>query len=103
MCISIRSNTDITKLIKERISLFDPFECVYLFGSSLNPNMTPNDIDILVVYSRYSSKIVYALNNISDELGKASGLNIDLTALSIEEEKSTRFLNKVKPHYLKLK
>ena len=98
-----KSSNDIPKLIKEHISLFDSFEYVYLFGSSLDPNMTHNDIDILTIYAKYSSKIGYDLKRISDELGKATGLYIDLTALSIEEEKDIHFLEKIKHHYLKLK
>ncbi len=31
------------------------------------------------------------------------GIAIDLTVLSVEEEKDTQFLNRIKPHVLKLK
>ena len=40
---------------------------------------------------------------ILDELEKASGLPVDLTVLSVEEEKDTTFLEKIKPYYLKIK
>lgn len=103
MNILTRSSNDIPGLVKEHISLFDSFKCVYLFGSSLDPNKIHNDIDILAIYIKYSIKIGYELKKISDELGRASGLYVDLTALSTEEEKDTHFLEKIKPHYLKLK
>ena len=85
------------------MSLFDSFECVYLFGSALRPGGSFNDIDILVIYKEYSSKIGNDLKLISDELEKATDCPIDLTALSIEEEKDTAFLEKIKPSYVKLK
>lgn len=83
--------------------LFVSFKHVYLFGSALSSDIPHNDIDILVIYTEYSSKISNDLKSISDELAKASELPIDLTALSIEEEEDTAFLEKIKPHYLKLK
>lgn len=97
------SNKDIPELIKEYMALFDSFDYVYLFGSALNLSDAYNDIDILTIYTGYSIEIGNDLKLISEELGKASGIFIDLTALSIEEERETAFLEKIKPHYLKLK
>lgn len=97
------SNKNIPELIKEYIALFDSFDHVYLFGSALNLSDSYNDIDILTIYTGYSIEIGNGLRLISEELGKASGMLIDLTALSIEEERETAFLEKIKPHYLKLK
>ncbi len=99
----ISSNGSIVGLIKEYISLFDPFIHVYLFGSVVKLCIVHNDIDILIIYSEYSSKIENALRVISDELEKASGLPVDLTVLSIEEERDIAFLEKIKPHYLEMK
>lgn len=103
MNILTKLSNDIPELIRKHIDLFDSFKHVYLFGSSLDPNTTYNDIDILTIYTRYSSKIHNDLSIISNELEKASGVSIDLTALSIEEERETAFLERIKPHYLKLK
>lgn len=94
---------DIPELIKKHIALFHSFDHVYLFGSTLDSSMLHNDIDILIIYKEYSKEINNDLKLISDELGKASGMFIDLTALSIEEEIDTAFLEKIKPHYLQLK
>lgn len=103
MSISMNLNNSIPELIRMYMPLFVSFKHVYLFGSVLNSDLPHNDIDILVIYTEYSSKIGNDLRLISDELAKASELPIDLTALSVEEEKDTAFLEKIKPHYLKLK
>lgn len=99
----MRLKNSILGLIKEHIALFDPFKYVYLFGSVIYPNIPHNDIDILIIYAKYSDKIENTLQVISDELGKASGLLVDLTALSVEEERDIAFLERIKPHYIKIK
>ena len=83
--------------------LFAPFKHVYLFGSALNPNIPHNDIDILVIYTEYSKKLSSELELICIKLEKACGLPVDLTVLSVEEVTDTAFLERIKPHYLKLK
>lgn len=103
MNISTISSNDIIKLIKQHIDLFDSFEHLYLFGSALDSNTIIHDIDLFIIYTEFSSKIDNDLKLIADILEKASGLPIDLTALSIEEEKDVEFLKKITPHYLKLK
>lgn len=99
----MRSKNSILGLIKEHVALFDPFKYVYLFGSVIDPNIAHNDIDILIIYAKYSDEIENTLQVISDELEKASGLLVDLTALSIEEERDIAFLERIKPHYLRIK
>lgn len=94
---------DIPKLVSEHIDLFDSFENVYLLGSILKPEMVHSDIDILAIYINYSNRINNDILMILDELEKASGLPVDLTVLSVEEEKDTTFLEKIKPYYLKIK
>lgn len=99
----MRSKNSILGLIKEHVALFDPFKYVYLFGSVIDPNIAHNDIDILIIYAKYSDEIENTLQVISDELEKASGLLVDLTALSIEEERDIAFLERIKPHYIRIK
>ena len=99
----MKLNRNIPKLIKKHIELFDSFEQVYIFGSSLLNAAFYNDIDILVIYAEYSSKINNDLKLISNKLEEVSGVFIDLTALSIEEEKDTLILEKIKYNCLKLK
>ena len=103
MDIFIELKNNILKLIQEQISLFDPFESVYLFGSAINPNRIHHDIDILVIYTIYSQEIENSLQKVSDKLGEIIDLPIDLTALSVQEEQDTAFLKKIEPHYLKIK
>ena len=103
MNTSTNLGKDISKLVREYMVLFDSFEHVYLFGSVLKSEKIYNDIDILVIYIKYSNRINNDILTISDELEKASGLPVDLTVLSVEEEKDTAFLEKIKPHYLKIK
>lgn len=99
----MRYKNNILELIKEHSALFDSFKHVYLFGSTMYPNIDHNDIDILIIYAKYSDEIEDMVNVISDELEKASGLLVDLTVLSIEEERETAFIKKIEPHYFKIK
>lgn len=106
MSISMRSsklNNDIVESVRKHIKPFDSFNHVYLFGSTLDSTTTNNDIDILVIYTEYSSDFGNDLMLFSNELEKECGMIVDITALSIEEEKEIKFLKRIKPHYLKLK
>ena len=94
---------NISHLINHRITLFNSFENIYLFGSILSIEKIPNDIDILLIYSEYSSKIINDLNIICSVFANLSDLPIDLTVLSVEEEKDTKFLRRLNSKYLKLK
>lgn len=95
-------NNDVSDYIKRNISLFDCFEQVYLFGSILKSNKTPNDIDILLIYSEYSNPILNKLKFICSALENVFGLPVDLTVLSAAEERETKFLKRILP-YLKIK
>lgn len=101
--MNLNTTDNISQLIKQHIKLFDYFNNVYLFGSILNINKIPNDIDILLIYSEYSNKIINDLNIICFVLEELSGMSVDLTVLSVEEEKDTEFLKKINLAYMKLK
>jgi predicted nucleotidyltransferase len=94
---------NISHLISQHIKLFNSFKNIYLFGSILNIEKTPNDIDILLIYSEYSNNIINDLNIICSVFANLSELPIDLTVLSVEEEKNTTFLKRLNSKYLKLK
>lgn len=98
----MKSKNNILELLKEQISLFDPFESAYLFGSAINPNLIHHDIDILIIYTKYSQEIENSLQQVSDKLREIIDLPIDLTALSVQEEQDTAFLEKIQSH-LKIK
>jgi predicted nucleotidyltransferase len=94
---------NISYLIYQHIKLFNSFNNIYLFGSILNIEKTPNDIDILLIYSEYSNNIINDLNIICSVFVNLSELPIDLTVLSVEEEKDTKFLKRLNSKCLKLK
>lgn len=100
---SYRLNYDIIERVRKHILPFDSFKQVFLFGSALEPNTINNDIDILIIYAEYSNEFGNDLILFSNELEKESGMFIDITSLSIEEEKEIKFLNRIQPHCLKLK
>lgn len=96
----VRDKTE--KIIRENIVLFNSFKNVYLFGSILNINKVPNDIDILLIYEKFSSNFIDEINIIRSTLEKLSGFFIDLTVLSVKEEKEVKFLKRINK-YIKIK
>lgn len=103
MLINSNIANDISKHIRQNIYLFSLFENVYLFGSILDDSKFSNDIDLLLVYSSYSNRILDDLNRISSVLETMYRLPVDFTVLSIEEEKDIEFLKRIYPKYIKLK
>lgn len=61
------------------------------------------DVDILLVYEKFSSKVQDDLTVIQTLLEKELGMFVDLTVLSIEEEKEVSFIDRLKNSYQKLK
>ena len=100
---SSRFNNDIIERVRKHITPFNSFENVFLFGSVLEPNTINNDIDILIIYTECLTEFNNDLMLFSSELEKEIGMPIDITSLSIEEEKETKFLDRIMPHCLKLK
>lgn len=94
---------NVIDLINQYIEIFNSFDNIYLYGSILDTSKTPNDVDILLIYSKYSNNLINDLNTISYILKKMNNLPIDLTVLSVEEEKDTNFLERLKSKYIKLK
>ena len=94
---------NISRLINQHVKLFNSFNNICLFGSILNVEKVPNDIDILLIYPEYSSVLISDLNIICSVFASLSELPIDLTVLSVEEEKDTKFLKRLDSKYLKLK
>lgn len=101
MFIRLNVNPTIDALIKN-IELFRLFTQVYLFGSVLKNHITPNDIDLLLVYVEYSNEIQSEKDYICSTLEKILNLNVDLVVLSEEELLETKFLDKIGT-YKKLK
>ena len=93
----------IVNLISRHISIFKLFTKVYIFGSSINNNKIPNDIDLLLIYEIYSKGILKEKNNIYLFLEKLSKLHIDITILSEKELEETNFIEKLNFKYVRLK
>lgn len=100
---SCRVNDELIQWIKAYTLSVDSFKHVFLFGSVLKTNKIHNDIDVFIIYEKCSALIIHDLNLFSNELEQKSGMLVDITSLSIEEEKEIQFLDRIKPYYLQLK
>lgn len=97
-----RSSENIQKLIKKYMMFFEPFERVYLFGSSVDKTFQ-DDIDILLLYNVYSNEICNVTPLIRHILQKELQITVDITILSIFEEKEVGFLERLKDRFIRLK
>lgn len=93
----------VAKFIELHEVLFERFVNIYIFGSILDKKRISKDVDILLVYEKYSSKVQDDLTVIQTLLEKELGMFVDLTVLSIEEEKEVSFIDRLKNSYQKLK
>jgi len=93
----------IIHLISKHINIFELFTEVYIFGSIVKNSKFPNDIDLLLVYEKYTKEIENQKNKIDEFLKTLSNLAIDITLLSEQELTETRFLEKLNFLYIKLK
>ena len=93
----------VTKFIESHEGLFERFVNIYIFGSILDKNRISKDVDILLVYEKYSSKVQDDLTVIQTLLEKELEMFVDFTVLSIEEEKEVSFIDRLKNSYQKLK
>lgn len=93
----------ICELVVQNKKLFSSFNNVYLFGSILTIEKNPNDIDVLLIYKKFSKTLITDLDNICSVFNEINRLTVDLTVLSVEEEKETKFIKKLNTRYLKLK
>lgn len=101
MLTESRTVNKIVELIRDNSDLFSFFKSVYLFGSVLNSNIIPNDLDILLVYEGDAMRVLDGVSDIRMILEKEIGLYVDLTVLSSEEVIETDFLRRI--NYLKVK
>ena len=92
----------IVDLVLVHRHIFTIFSKVYLFGSCLN-NDYPNDIDILLIYDKYSRDIESQKMIIELCLNSILRLPVDMTIMSKKELEQTKFLEKIQPKYIKLK
>lgn len=100
---NLKQKNSICEIIKKNIHIFDSFTNVYLFGSILDNDNNVGDIDILLIYTEYTGQVLKDICCIRMILEDLTGLFIDLTVLSVEEENETRFKDKLNSKLLKLK
>ena len=92
---------NIIDLIKKYLYLLKNVEQVYVFGSVLEQNKIPRDIDVLIIYSEYSNEIQWQIKEFEMKLANKTKMLVDLTLLSFEEERQVCFLEKIKAIKLK--
>lgn len=104
--MDILTNTQIINLLSETITKqedsFLLFDEIYLFGSVINDSKIPNDIDMLLIYSKSIEEISVYLSEHKTKLEGMIGFSIDLTVLNQNELKETDFLKRIK-NYIRLK
>ncbi|MBM7584986.1 putative nucleotidyltransferase [Bacillus pakistanensis] len=101
--IALNKKDSVIQKIIYHIELFESFESVYLFGSIINEKRTPNDIDLLLIYKDFSSRLLIDLDKISTIFDQLYGFSFDLTILSEHEEDESSFIIRLNSNYLRLK
>ena len=94
-------HSNFVETVKKHSALLLNIESIYIFGSVLDSSKTPNDIDILIIYSEYTHATQMEIENFVKKLEAEINLPIDITALSCEEEREVHFLNRIKSLQLK--
>ncbi|PDY60481.1 nucleotidyltransferase [Bacillus cereus] len=101
--MALNKKDSVIQKIIYHIELFESFENVYLFGSIINEKRTPNDIDLLLIYKDFSSRLLIDLDKISTIFNQLYEISFDLTVLSEHEEDESSFIIRLNSNYLRLK
>ncbi|MBO1198381.1 nucleotidyltransferase domain-containing protein [Staphylococcus simiae] len=96
-------NNDTLKNLKNEMNIYETFIKVYVFGSFLNDQVYSNDIDILIIYRKYSQEFTKDLDKFKTELTQLINLPLDLNALSEKEENDIKFIKRLNNNYFVLK
>ena len=86
--------------LKRNIAIFSDFKDVYLFGSAMNKT-DYYDIDLLIIYETFPQES--KRTHLADKLSQLLGSPVDITFLSIKEEKELKFLERIEGKYLHIK
>lgn len=81
--------------ILDNIKLFRVFKHVFIFGSTVTDESVPNDLDMLLIYDKYSDEILYSIKQITENFKLGFLLPLDLTVLSVDEAVETEFMQKI--------
>ena len=93
---------EIVRLL-EKTDLLNLFDSAYVFGSIVKCEGIPHDIDILLIYSIFSCDIHNQIDEIAKYIEERMLYPVDITALSIEEEKEVRFIDNLDNQYVRIK
>ncbi len=86
----------IIEAIQRNLDSLSAIKHLYVFGSVLDSNSIPNDIDILLIYDEYTDDVKEASTRVKDVLENEFELPVDCTLLTMKEEKDVCFLNRVR-------
>ena len=92
---------ELIKAIRCNLAFLSVIKQIYIFGSVLDSNRIPNDIDILLIYDEYTDDVKYASKHIKNVLESEFDIPMDLVLLSTQEEKEVKFLSRI--HWIRLK
>ena len=92
---------EVIKAIRCNLVSLSAIKQIYIFGSVLDSNRIPNDIDILLIYDEYTDDVKHASKHIKNVLESEFDIFVDLVLLSTQEEKNVNFLSRI--HWMCLK
>lgn len=91
---------DFCKYIHNINKVISNYFSVYLFGSILRIDITPKDIDVLIVYTYYDRSEIIRWEDLLYSYGNFIGLPVDCTILSKEEVIDTKFIERINAFYI---
>lgn len=94
-------HNEVIKVIRRNLASLSVIKHIYVFGSVLDCNSIPNDIDILLIYDEYTDDVKHASKHIKNVLESEFDIPVDLVLLSTQEEKDVNFLSRI--HWMRLK
>ena len=94
-------HNEVIKVIRRNLASLSVIKHIYVFGSVLDCNSIPNDIDILLIYDEYTDDVKHASKHIKNVLESEFDIPVDLVLLSTQEEKDVNFLSRI--HLMRLK
>jgi uncharacterized protein len=94
---------NIINLIRKNMDIFSVYDNVYIFGSILEEDRHSNDIDILVLYSGDFYDVIKRTNEVTEYIEKLISYPVDITVLSVEEEKDVGFIDRLNGKYIRIK
>lgn len=92
---------ELCNVIKKNRSIFPDYVEIYVFGSFLTKDY-PNDIDILVIYDDFDHGVTERLDKLMRLVESVSNYPADVTALTRDEIKEIKFLDRLNQNFIKV-